>query len=230
MFSSRRGNRNVCSRRYAAYRVSCTRMRCSGVRTSLPSSQVLTSRPWMRSSIASRSSLTSLERTQRSLAGWMESAHPVQVDRRADQALERPGIMAVTLEAARAALRSQPFSALLGAELTSFDSEATELRVPITDKLKQQHGFVHGGVISYAADNALTFAAGLALGPSIVTSEFKINYLRPASGEALVARASILHAGKSQAVCRCEVFAVAGAERVLCAVALGTVASLARPG
>jgi uncharacterized protein (TIGR00369 family) len=136
--------------------------------------------------------------------------------------------MTVTLEAARAALRSQPFSMLLGAELTSFDSAGIELRVPITDKVKQQHGFVHGGVISYLADNALTFAGGSALGPATVTSEYKINYLRPARGEIIVARASIIHAGKSQAVCRCEVFAVAGEEWVLCAVALGTIASQGR--
>lgn len=117
---------------------------------------------------------------------------------------------------------------LLGAELTSFDSAGIELRVPITDKLKQQHGLVHGGVISYAADNALTFAAGFVLGPAVVTAEYKISYLRPAKGEALVARASIVHAGKSQAVCRCEVFAVAGEELVLWAVALGTISSQSR--
>jgi uncharacterized protein (TIGR00369 family) len=130
----------------------------------------------------------------------------------------------VTLEDARTALRSQPFSMLLGAELTRFDPQGIELRMPITDKVRQQHGFVHGGVISYVADNALTFAGGSVLGPAIVTSEYKINYLRPAKGEALVARASIVHAGRSQAVCRCEVFAVAGEALVLCAVAQGTVA------
>jgi uncharacterized protein (TIGR00369 family) len=134
-----------------------------------------------------------------------------------------------TLEAARAVLRSQPFSLLLGAELTRFDPEGVELRVPVTDQVKQQHGFVHGGVISYAADNALTFAGGSALGPAIVTSEYKINYLRPARGETLVARASIVHAGRSQAVCRCEVFAVTGEEWILCAVAQGTIASQGRP-
>ena len=137
--------------------------------------------------------------------------------------------MTVMLEAARVALRAQPFSVLLDAELTSFDSAGVELRVPINDKLKQQHGFVHSGVISYAADNALTFAAGFALGPSIVTSEYKINFLRPADGKTLLARANILYAGKSQAVCRCEVFAVAGEEKLLCAVALGTIASQRRP-
>jgi len=133
--------------------------------------------------------------------------------------------MTHSIEVARAALRSQPFSVLLGAELALFGQKLVELRVPITDQLKQQHGFVHGGVVSYAADNALTFAGGFVLGPDVVTSEYKINYLRPARGEVLVARATVVHAGNSQAVCRCQVFMVAGGEEVLCAVAQGTIAS-----
>jgi uncharacterized protein (TIGR00369 family) len=137
--------------------------------------------------------------------------------------------MQSSLESAKAVLRSQPFSMLLNAEITSFQPEAVELRVPIADHFKQQHGFVHGGVISYAADNALTFAGGAALGPAVVTSEFKINYLRPAKGEALVARASVVHVGKRQAVCQCQVFVVVNGEEVLCAVAQGTIASLSHP-
>jgi uncharacterized protein (TIGR00369 family) len=137
--------------------------------------------------------------------------------------------MELSLESAKAALRSQPFSVLLNAEITSLEPRSVELRVPITAQVKQQHGFVHGGVVSYAADNALTFAGGAALGPAVVTSEFKINYLRPAKGEELVARAIVVHAGKSQAVCQCQVFAVAGGEEVLCAVAQGTIASLSQP-
>ena len=136
--------------------------------------------------------------------------------------------MELTLEFAKAALRSQPFSMLLNAEITSFGPESVELRVPITSQLKQQHGFVHGGVVSYAADNALTFAGGAALGPAVVTSEFKINYLRPAKGEELVARADVVHAGKSQAVCQCQVFSVEGGAEVLCAVAQGTIAALSQ--
>lgn len=137
--------------------------------------------------------------------------------------------MELTLDTAIAALRSQPFSVLLNAEISSFASGHVELRVPITAQLKQQHGFVHGGVVSYAADNALTFAGGSALGPAVVTSEFKINYLRPAKGEALIARASVIHAGKNQAVCECKVFAVAAGEETLCAAAQGTIASLGQP-
>ena len=137
--------------------------------------------------------------------------------------------MKLSLESAKEALRSQPFSVLLNAEITLFEARSVELRVPVTDQVKQQHGFVHGGVVSYAADNALTFAGGAALGPAVVTSEFKINYLRPARGEQLVARASVIHAGRSQAVCQCQVFAVAGGQEVICAVAQGTIASLSQP-
>jgi len=131
-----------------------------------------------------------------------------------------------TLESARAILASQPFSVLLGAELTCFGPDLVELCVPITPRLRQQHGFVHGGVVSYAADNALTFAGGLALGPAIVTSEFKVNYLRPAKGEVLVARARVVHAGRTQAVCRCDLIIRDAGEEVLCAVAQGTIAAL----
>lgn len=138
--------------------------------------------------------------------------------------------MEPSLEAAQAVLRAQPFSMLLDAEVTSFGAGAVELRLPITSQLRQQHGFVHGGVISYAADNALTFAGGAALGPAVVTSEFKINYVRPAQGEELVARASVVHAGKSQAVCVCRVFAVSGGDEQLCAVAQGSIVSLRQPG
>jgi len=130
------------------------------------------------------------------------------------------------LNLGRQVLAAQPFSQLVGAVLTRFDSEATELRIPINDDLKQQHGFVHGGVLSYVADNALTFAGGAALGTGVVTSEYKINYVRPAIGQELVARAAVAYAGKSQAVCRCDVFVVNDGKEALCAIAQGTIARL----
>ncbi len=56
----------------------------------------------------------------------------------------------------RKILAQQPFSVLLGAELTAFSRGAAEFRLAVNEDLKQQHGFVHGGVLSYLADNALT--------------------------------------------------------------------------
>jgi uncharacterized protein (TIGR00369 family) len=127
---------------------------------------------------------------------------------------------------AQRVLEAQPFSAPVGARVASFSEGEAVLEVPIRDELLQQNGFIHGGVLSYASDNALTFAGGSVLGPAVLTSEYKINYLRPTTGKTLVARASVVYAGKRQAVCRCDVFAVgAGGEETLCAVAQGTIAA-----
>lgn len=100
------------------------------------------------------------------------------------------------------------------------------LTLVLRDELRQQNGFAHGGVISYLADNALTYAGGTAMRAPVVTSEFKINYLRPAAGERLVARADAVHVGASQSVCRCEVFVVADGNERLCALAQGTIVKL----
>ena len=127
----------------------------------------------------------------------------------------------------RQVLAQQPFSALIGAELAALAPGRCELHLPVTDQIRQQHGFVHGGVVSYTADNALTYAGGTALGVPVVTSEFKINYVRPAVGRRLIARAVAQHVGRTQAVCRCDVFVVdeQGVEK-LCALAQGTITPL----
>lgn len=127
-------------------------------------------------------------------------------------------------ETGKRALEAQSFSQLIGAELIEFKPGEVVLEIPIKDNLLQQHKFVHGGVVSYAADNALTFVGGSVLGPEVLTSEFKINYVRPAIGEKLVARASVVYSGKRQAVCRCDVFArdLEGKEK-LCATSQGTI-------
>ena len=97
--------------------------------------------------------------------------------------------------------------------------------MPIKREFLQQHGFVHGGVVSYLADNALTFAGGSLLGDS-VTTEFKINYMRPAIGETLTATAAVEHSAKRQAVVRCDVVANNNGEEKVVAVAQGTITKL----
>ncbi|CAN5253535.1 PaaI family thioesterase [soil metagenome] len=124
-------------------------------------------------------------------------------------------------------LAKQPFSLLLGAELTALTRGKVQLELALTDQLKQQNGFAHGGVVSYLADNALTYAGGTAMQVPVVTSEFKINYVRPGIGERLIARASAEAVSKSQAVCRCEVFALRDGEEKLIALAQGTIVKLA---
>ena len=127
------------------------------------------------------------------------------------------------LEMGRQVLAAQPFSRHVGAELTGFAEGSAELKIAISPQLEQQNGFVHGGVISYAADNALTFAGGSVLGPQVLTSEYKINYVRPGLGEAIIARATVIASSKTRAVCRCDVFSIKDGEEKLCAAAQGTI-------
>lgn len=129
----------------------------------------------------------------------------------------------------RAVLDAQPFSTWIGAELEAFEPGRAVLALNLQPSLNQQHGFAHGGVLCYLADNALTFAAGSVLGPAVVTSELKINYLRPAQGERLVAEATVLSGGRSQAVVRCDIHVLQGDSRKLCAAAQGTITLLGQP-
>jgi uncharacterized protein (TIGR00369 family) len=127
----------------------------------------------------------------------------------------------------REVLREQPFSRLLGTQLNLWTPGRSELELTLRTELLQQHGFAHGGVVSYLADNALAYAGGSALGTAAVTSEFKINYLRPAIGERLIARAEAVSVSRSQVVCRCEVYVRSAGDDKLCAIAQGTIARLA---
>ncbi|MGN2635147.1 PaaI family thioesterase [Nocardia takedensis] len=130
---------------------------------------------------------------------------------------------ALDIESARQVLAAQPFANLVGTEITAFGNGRATLVIPIRDELGQQFGFVHGGVLSYAADNALTFAAGTILGPTVLTGGFTVTYLRPAAGERLVAEAVVTGWTRSQAVVNCEIYADNGdGDPVLCAVAQGT--------
>jgi len=123
----------------------------------------------------------------------------------------------------REVLGRQAFSVLLGARLDVFEPGLAQLSLEVAPALLQQDGFVHGGVLSYLADNALTYAGGSVLG-KVLTSEFKINYLRPAIDvERLVAVATVVASGRTQAVCRCDVFLERPGGRELCAAAQGTI-------
>ncbi|MFJ4002543.1 PaaI family thioesterase [Streptomyces sp. NPDC090023] len=132
---------------------------------------------------------------------------------------------ALDLALAQKVLAAQPFSNLLGARLVAFGEGEATLELDIRDDLRQQNGFLHGGVLAYAADNTLTFAAGTVVGARLLTAGFTIDYLRPAEGALLRAHAQVVRAGRSRVVCRCDLSVVDDAgKETLCAVAQGTIA------
>lgn len=125
----------------------------------------------------------------------------------------------LTIEDARQVLQRQPFSALLGTQLTHLDGSTVTLQVEARDELRQQHGLLHGGVIAYLADNALTFAGGIALGPSVLTSDVTVEYLRPVTSGAVCATATVTAISGRTAICSARI----ENSGQVCAVAQGRV-------
>ena len=103
------------------------------------------------------------------------------------------------------------------------DQALSQRRLPTSSNTFNYMGSKIATQTSYLADNALTFAGALALGPRVVTGEYKINFLRPAVNGTLMARAQVVHAGLTQATCQCSVFVMGDGKEKLVAVAQGTV-------
>ena len=111
----------------------------------------------------------------------------------------------------RASFGRQKAMALIGASLTNVAPGAVEVALPFRDDLTQQKGFVHVGIIGMIADTACGYAA-YSLMPadcSLVTVEYKINMLAPATGS-LVARGEVVKLGRTLTVARAEVYAQDG--------------------
>lgn len=132
--------------------------------------------------------------------------------------------MNMLLEMGKRSLAAQPFSCYMGVEFESADVGDVVLSMPIKDDYKQNYGSIHGGVISYMADIGLVYAAASSV-KDCVTSELKVNYIRPAIGDRVVVRAKAVAVGKRQVVCECQLFTRANGEpdETLVAIALGTV-------
>ena len=112
----------------------------------------------------------------------------------------------------------------LGAELQHAAEGRCEIALAARPELSQQHGFVHAGAIGAIADTAAGYAA-LSLwaeGSEVLTVEYKLNLIAPATGQSVVARAEVVRAGGSVTVCETRVFSVDGTEETLCAIALVT--------
>lgn len=81
-------------------------------------------------------------------------------------------------------------------------------RVEITDDHRQQDGFIHAGVMATMADHTAGYSAFTIVpeGMQILTIEFKINFLRPAYGDALVCHSKVIRTGRQIIVSESEVF------------------------
>ena len=124
----------------------------------------------------------------------------------------------------RASFARQGAMRLLGATMSRVAPGECEVRLPWRDELGQQHGFFHGGVLATIADSAAGFASFTLMPPdaTVLTIEYKTNFLAPARGEQLIARGHVVKPGRTVSVAEARTFALAGGEETLVATLTAT--------
>jgi len=128
-------------------------------------------------------------------------------------------------------VNARGFSHAAGFRIIAVEPGRAEVALTRRDDLVQFFGHFHGGVITALADQA----AGIAVTSSLpkgrigVTVEIKVNFLSPADGGEIVARAKTLKMSGSIGVATVEVFSKNEAEETLCAFCTATMRALDLP-
>ena len=123
---------------------------------------------------------------------------------------------------------NQPFMQMMGAKLLRIEPGAVDLELPITEKVKQQHGYVHGGAITALADNAGGFSA-ITLMPEDtggLTTDLNMHFAAPGEGDRLIARGKVIKPGRNLILATVEVFAEKNGTEKLAAYMTTTVISI----
>ncbi len=128
-------------------------------------------------------------------------------------------------------VNAKGFSGAAGFRIIAVEPGRAELALAHRDDLVQFFGHFHGGVITALADQAAGIAvtSGLPKGRIGATVEIKVNFLSPADGRELIARATTLKMSGSIGVATVEVFSKDGASETLCAFCTATMRALDLP-
>ena len=102
----------------------------------------------------------------------------------------------------------------IAAVMESVEPGSVTISCPFSDHLTQQHGLMHGGVIASIADVACGYAAMSLMSEDrdVLTVEFKVNFLKPAKADRVVAVAKVVQAGRTLTICEASVFDSSGAK------------------
>ena len=114
-----------------------------------------------------------------------------------------------------------PWIMALQPEVTAIDDTGATLRIPITDDIMRVGGIVSGQTLATLADTAMVIGCGGAAGEMIPVGTVTLDtqFLRPASGEAIEAKAEITRLGRGMAFARCTLTALPSGKPVALATA-----------
>ena len=114
----------------------------------------------------------------------------------------------------RRSFARQGYMTAIGAELVHVAAGEVDIVLPFSERLTQQDGYIHAGVVAGVTDSACGYAAltTMEANAEVLTVEFKINLLAPAAGEQLVARGRVLRSGRTLTVCRGDAVTISDGE------------------
>jgi uncharacterized protein (TIGR00369 family) len=120
--------------------------------------------------------------------------------------------------------------AAIGAEIVHVAAGEVDIALPFREQLTQQDGYLHAGVVAGATDSACGYAALTTMDAEaeVLTVEFKINLLMPASGDRLVARGRVLRTGRRLTVCRGDAFTIGDGRETHVATLTATMIAMMR--
>ena len=126
----------------------------------------------------------------------------------------------------RARVAEIAFCQLIGSQIDELGPGTCTASVARRPELLQYMGMFHGGVTAYLIDHATTVAAATIVKPGqhVLTAEYKLNLMAPATGERLICRARVLRPGSSMTVVAADVFSVSEGRERRTAAALATIA------
>lgn len=103
-------------------------------------------------------------------------------------------------------LTAGPVWGHLGIRLVHAENGESEVHLPVKKEFTQLHGNVHGGILATVLDASMAAAVNSLLPEQefTVTTEMKVNYLSPATGQLLIAKARVIKRGRSLSLCQAE--------------------------
>lgn len=119
----------------------------------------------------------------------------------------------------------------VGTRVLSARPGEVELALDRKASLLQAQGLFHGGVLAALADHAAGGAVTTVLPPGrfAVTVNLQVNFLAPASGDVVVARARAVHVGGTIGVAQVEVSTVTNGAETRCAIVTATLRAVDMP-
>lgn len=96
----------------------------------------------------------------------------------------------------------------LNAQLAEVEKGQVKITCEFSEALTQHNGFFHAGVITTIVDSACGYCALTTMpeNANVLTVEFKVNFMKPANTNKLIAIGKVLQSGRTLTICEGYVY------------------------